>query len=951
MARHHVETLFGHRKLQGTILMAVEAEPGTPSVLTDAVEQFSQNVSRAASSDPRVSEYKAAVIGYYLDVMGHQLPRDVLKSELVSADEKTTLLLVQPTHFGNTDFRRANEFLEEFCSHPPSGYTLHITGMPALGTGNGCFSGVHAEVNPNNMQLDSLAKAETCTMPLSLLVIAFLLRYHRLLLLPLLVSALSFALCCLFILPWMDKFAVPMDGFSVLGSVVLAMSLDYSLFILSRFSENHVERFTLQGNIDIVKACTCRTIVVSGSLVAIAFFCGILLPAAVMAVTSVVMGVAAVACMITTVIFLPAVLIIFGKFFVGASFLPTQWGDVQLHGYVEDDDTNQNVQLPQEDDTKLWLGIMRLVERSPIASLLAVLVIMSPLMRYCFHINLTVDQFAMMPTGSPAVRALRRIQDNFPVGIMDPYEILITAPQQPQDLMLSVELRDGLQAVGSHDLRPLAPRLGLKPEALAALTAAAAALARDDATRCSGLECFQQITQGFACLNVTGSTPKVPHCTCCPNAFFDCRRCALETKCSETEMREFMQAAPKDKGELQRLADCLQAVKSQDFSAADLRHVLDAAKVATNEGVHLVKEDAKLASNKSKEFQAKSESKVLNSSAAAAFVAAVAKVEQTSNHSAEFLTDGGTVAQKVLLDKYPFLVDVVAAIQRMSDAKHGMLLLPSGYAAILKLCDTVLQVGKISSMLGPAWLYNQRVDWITAVAANTNSLGQELLGWYVEGNHALLQIHTTFPSMGAGSANWIVAMRKALAQWEDLHPGYKAELSAGGGEVNVMYWVDMKDAMVMFLWKYLSISTLLIMAVVYVSFQSVLIPLRLGVALFFTLAATYGATAMIYQTPLLHGVFPNLRYFDGIYFEVVPLVTGLVIALGLDYDIFLISRIVEFRMQRYSDRASIFRGVLKTGNVISGAGMIMTFSFSGLLFADKVFFSAVWCDPFFVSVV
>jgi predicted RND superfamily exporter protein len=409
--------------------------------------------------------------------------------------------------------------------------------------------------------------------------------------------------------------------------------------------------------------------------------------------------------------------------------------------------------------------------------------------------------------------------------------------------------------------------------------------------------------------------------------------------CTAEEMRELVRTGPKDNRELKRLADCLQAVKSQDFSVADLRRILDAAKAAGNAGVHGAEKGVKHARNRSKEIQAESESRGLDPQTVAALAAAVVEVEQASNHTEEFLADGSKAVQKTMLNKYPLLVDVVAAIQRMSDSKHGMLLLPSGYAAMLKLCEAVQQVGNVSSMLGPAWLYHQRVDWMIAVSANTNPSGQELLGWYVDGNHALLQVHPTFPSSGAGSAKWIVSMREALAHWEAMHPGYKVELSGGsGGEANILYWLEMKDAMEVYLWEYLSMSTLLIMAVVYISFQSVLVPLRLAIALFFTLAATYGAAAIIYQTPLLHGVFPNLRYYDGIYFEVVPLVTGLMIALGLDYDIFLISRIVEFRTQRYSDRASIFRGVLKTGNVISGAGMIMTFSFSGLLVADKVFF-------------
>lgn len=60
------------------------------------------------------------------------------------------------------------------------------------------------------------------------------------------------------------------------------------------------------------------------------------------------------------------------------------------------------------------------------------------------------------------------------------------------------------------------------------------------------------------------------------------------------------------------------------------------------------------------------------------------------------------------------------------------------------------------------------------------------------------------------------------------------------------------------------------------------------------------------------------------------------VALGIDYDIFLISRIVEFRMLGLSDSTSIIQGVARTGNIISGAGVIMSVAFSGLFFSDRL---------------
>ena len=54
-------------------------------------------------------------------------------------------------------------------------------------------------------------------------------------------------------------------------------------------------------------------------------------------------------------------------------------------------------------------------------------------------------------------------------------------------------------------------------------------------------------------------------------------------------------------------------------------------------------------------------------------------------------------------------------------------------------------------------------------------------------------------------------------------------------------------------------------------------------------------------------------------------------ALGLDYDVFLLTRIYEERTNGMGDRASIVRGLVHSGNIITAAGCIMAIAFTGLL--------------------
>jgi len=58
------------------------------------------------------------------------------------------------------------------------------------------------------------------------------------------------------------------------------------------------------------------------------------------------------------------------------------------------------------------------------------------------------------------------------------------------------------------------------------------------------------------------------------------------------------------------------------------------------------------------------------------------------------------------------------------------------------------------------------------------------------------------------------------------------------------------------------------------------------------------------------------------------------VGIGLDYDIFLLVRIKEFRDKGFSTSESILLGLSKTGHIITAAGVIMAVAFSGLLFSE-----------------
>merc|ERR1712014_376189 len=86
-----------------------------------------------------------------------------------------------------------------------------------------------------------------------------------------------------------------------------------------------------------------------------------------------------------------------------------------------------------------------------------------------------------------------------------------------------------------------------------------------------------------------------------------------------------------------------------------------------------------------------------------------------------------------------------------------------------------------------------------------------------------------------------------------------------------------------------------------------------------------------------------LKQVDGVNFLVLPMTFVIVLGLSLDYDVFLIGRIVEYRKMGFSDMDAIELGVYKTSKIITAAGVIMMIAFSGQLFSRMYLLNQLGC--------
>jgi putative drug exporter of the RND superfamily len=126
-------------------------------------------------------------------------------------------------------------------------------------------------------------------------------------------------------------------------------------------------------------------------------------------------------------------------------------------------------------------------------------------------------------------------------------------------------------------------------------------------------------------------------------------------------------------------------------------------------------------------------------------------------------------------------------------------------------------------------------------------------------------------------------------------------------------------------------TTIAILVLLAAAFRSLVLPFRVLLTVGMTVVWIYGFGSAIFCTDWFDWLTPSMATYSG-FFWMCPICTfPLIVGLGLDYDIFLFSRVAEARASGLSARDAVVEGVSKTGHVITCAGVIMAIAFCGLM--------------------
>jgi len=156
--------------------------------------------------------------------------------------------------------------------------------------------------------------------------------------------------------------------------------------------------------------------------------------------------------------------------------------------------------------------------------------------------------------------------------------------------------------------------------------------------------------------------------------------------------------------------------------------------------------------------------------------------------------------------------------------------------------------------------------------------------------------------------------------------------------------VDMHDAVTYTfeVFPYIIVAmAVVIVIMVIIAFQAPVLSLQMLFTIALTLVWAFGVISVIFASDWFYGVSDNISADPGICWVVPVLSLPVLIGISLDYNIFLFTRIHEYRTHGWTPRTAIIKGVTKNSVVILYAGVIMAVAFSGLMFSGLMLMNQI----------
>jgi len=197
-----------------------------------------------------------------------------------------------------------------------------------------------------------------------------------------------------------------------------------------------------------------------------------------------------------------------------------------------------------------------------------------------------------------------------------------------------------------------------------------------------------------------------------------------------------------------------------------------------------------------------------------------------------------------------------------------------------------------------------------------------------DGRLARLEI---LPSESATSEE-LDALVRELRSTGATHTGVPgARVLVGGGPA---FNVDYHDAVAGRFRSMASVVVVTTLLALFAGFRSILVPVKAVLLNLLSVASAFGALTVVFQNGHGGRLFGVVEPVGAVYASIPVIVFCIVFGLSMDYEVFLMSRVMEARRRGRNDREAIVEALGTTGRVITSAAAIMLVVFAAFTLGD-----------------
>eukprot|EP01065_Artemidia_motanka_P046150 TRINITY_DN6926_c5_g1_i1.p1 TRINITY_DN6926_c5_g1~~TRINITY_DN6926_c5_g1_i1.p1 ORF type:complete len:1031 (+),score=405.80 TRINITY_DN6926_c5_g1_i1:85-3093(+) len=196
-----------------------------------------------------------------------------------------------------------------------------------------------------------------------------------------------------------------------------------------------------------------------------------------------------------------------------------------------------------------------------------------------------------------------------------------------------------------------------------------------------------------------------------------------------------------------------------------------------------------------------------------------------------------------------------------------------------------------------------------------------------------VQCFTPFQPTGLEAMEWMNDLQDVLDDFRTAYPGFEIHLAGGNAKFHDFNKTVNKDMP-----RMIGILLAVVFVIVCAVFRSVMIGIIMAVTIAFSVGSAFGLGYYVFQTDSFHWLFTFLSDFNnqGLNWSVVPMCFAITVALAMDYDVFILTRIYELRRRDMTTADSVKEAMWGVSGTIAGAGCIMAIAFGGLMFTTVV---------------